>query len=347
MQAGYTINLKKSDLILVQDLVFIGGRFRIDLAQMFLPEARKDALISCVWSFCQDALISCVRSFCQAGSYNPAHQFLRLLGLMVATLLVIPYAHLHMRPVQWHLKDRWLSLFGLNHWMFMNANLVRDLQWWMMESNLLERRPFMHPPHTVTVTTDASMVGCGGHAQGLGLHSALFHRLWDQEERLLHINVLEHLAVWLMLCSLGEALLSQVIWIESNNTTTVAYIKKDGGVHSQTLNHKSSLLYEWVIPRSVQLQTVHRPGVDNVLADYLSCHVADPTEWRLDGKLVRRLFSRCGPATDRPVCVGQQYPSPSLVQSGVSSGGYRSECVVTTSEQGCLCMLFARFLLWP
>ena len=53
-------------------------------------------------------------------------------------------------------------------------------------------------------------------------------------------------------------------------------------------------LYEWVVPRNIQLQVVHRPGVDNVLADYLSRHVADPTEWGLDGKLVRRLFEMWG-----------------------------------------------------
>ena len=40
-----------------------------------------------------------------------------------------------------------------------------------------------------------------------------------------------------------------------------------------------------------------------------------------------------GQATDRPVCVGQQYPSPSLVQSGLSSRGYRSEFVVTTVDR--------------
>ena len=74
---------------------------------------------------------------------------------------------------------------------FVNADLVWDLQWWTVESNLLEGRLFMSHPHTVTGTTDASMVGWGGHAQGLGLHSTLFHRLWDQEERLLHVNVLE------------------------------------------------------------------------------------------------------------------------------------------------------------
>ena len=91
MQAGYVINLKKSDLMPVQHLVYIGGRFQTDLVQIFLTDTRKDTLISCV------------RMFCKAGCYKPANQFLRLLGLMAATLLVMPHAHLCMRPVQWYL----------------------------------------------------------------------------------------------------------------------------------------------------------------------------------------------------------------------------------------------------
>ena len=138
------------------------------------------------------------------------------------------------------------------------------------------------------------MVGWGNDAQGLGLHSVLFHGLWDQEEMSLHINVLELRAVRLMLCSLGEAWLGQVIRIESDNTTTVAYINKEGGVRSPALNRKSMLLYEWVIPRNIQLQAAQQQGVDNILADYLSRHAADPTEWRLDRKLVRRLFEMWG-----------------------------------------------------
>ena len=106
------------------------------LALIFLLEAMKDALISCV------------RSFCKAGSYKPAHQFLHL-GLIAAILLVVPYAHLCMRPVQWYRKDWWSSPLGLNHRVFMNADLVRDLQWWTVESNLLEGRPFMPASHTV------------------------------------------------------------------------------------------------------------------------------------------------------------------------------------------------------
>ena len=60
------------------------------------------------------------------------------------------------------------------------------------------------------------------------------------------------------------------------------------------MNHEALRLYEWVVSRNIQLQVVHRLGVDNVLADYLSHHVADPMEWSLDGKLVRRLFEMWG-----------------------------------------------------
>jgi len=45
-QAGFILNIKKSDLVPTQDLVYIGGRFRTNLGQVFLPENRATALIS-------------------------------------------------------------------------------------------------------------------------------------------------------------------------------------------------------------------------------------------------------------------------------------------------------------
>ena len=73
-----------------------------------------------------------------------------------------------------------------------------------------------------------------------------------------------------MLANLKQTLLGQVIWIESDNLMTVVYISKEGTVHSQALNRKTMLWYEWAIRIGTQLQSVHRPGVDSILADYLS-----------------------------------------------------------------------------
>ena len=83
---------------------------------------------------------------------------------MTATLLVVPHAHLRMRPIQWYLKDQWSSRHSLNQLVFINSDLVRALKWWTVDANLLVGRPFTPPLHTVTVTIDANMEGLGNYA---------------------------------------------------------------------------------------------------------------------------------------------------------------------------------------
>ena len=87
IQAGFVVNLKKSKLVPTQDLVYIGARFRMDLSRLYLPHVRIQTLITCVGSFSR------------LGAYKPAHQFLRLQGLMAATLQSVEYAHLCKRRV--------------------------------------------------------------------------------------------------------------------------------------------------------------------------------------------------------------------------------------------------------
>ena len=82
IHAGFVVNLKKFELTPSQDLVYIGARFQIDLGRLYLPRLSIQALIACVVSYCR------------VGEYKPAHQFLRLLGLMAETLQSVEYAHL-------------------------------------------------------------------------------------------------------------------------------------------------------------------------------------------------------------------------------------------------------------
>ena len=44
-QVGYIINLKKSNVTPMLDLIYIGWWFWMDLALIFLPDPRKDMLI--------------------------------------------------------------------------------------------------------------------------------------------------------------------------------------------------------------------------------------------------------------------------------------------------------------
>ena len=86
------MNLRKSDLIPTQDLVYIRARFRTDQGRVYLLEDQIDRLL---------AMVS---SFSKVGQYKTALLFLGLLGLMAVILQLVEYAHLHMHPTQWYLK---------------------------------------------------------------------------------------------------------------------------------------------------------------------------------------------------------------------------------------------------
>ena len=282
LRAGFILNLKKSDLDPTQDLVYIGGRFRTDLGLVALPQAR--------WM----ALHKCVRSFMQVGGWRTALQFLHLLGLMNACITTVTYARLYMRPIQWYVKDRWSACRGLRTRILIQRELLPHLEWWTVESHLCDGTPLQQPPPTLTVTTDASVEGWGGHLQGSTSVPELLQGEWSAQERRLHINVLELRAIRLTLMGLTDRVRGQSLLLESDNSTAVAYVNKQGGVRSRLLNAEASHLSSWLIPRGVSVRAVHRPGVDNQLADFLSRHRADPTEWTVNAQVVQRIFDLWG-----------------------------------------------------
>ena len=201
--AGYIINVKKSDLNPTQDLVYIGGRFCTTLGKMLLPTDRKIALIKVV------------RTFFRVGARYPARSWLSVMGFMAATISTVETARLRMRPLQWFMKLKWKSR-DLNEIIMVPLQLHQQLQWWTVASNLLEGRPFQKPVHTLTVTTDSSMEGWGGHIL-IGDQNLLFSGLWSRPERSLHINVLELRAIRLTLQRVQSQVSGQVVRCECDN----------------------------------------------------------------------------------------------------------------------------------
>ena len=218
---------------------------------------------------------------------------MQILGLMAATIQCIPDARLWMRPIQWNVKKRWTS--GSFGQLILVTNEVRAaLLWWTCPLNLAQGLPLDPLSPQLTLTTNASLEGWGGYCS-IQDKTLLFSGLWSPHERAnCHINLLELRAIRLTLMKLQESIRGLTVKVECDNTTAVSYLNKQGGTMSYSLCQEATILHEWAKSIRVSLIAVHRPGVCNELADYLSRNRPDPTEWSLAQSTYNQIVSRWG-----------------------------------------------------
>jgi len=89
--------------------------------------------------------------------------------------------------------------------------------------------PLVPGQFTMRLFTDASLKGWGAHCKAV-----LCQGEWTPQEQLLHINILERIAVRLALLQLQLSSGQQVL-VATDNTTVVAYINRQGGKCSISL----------------------------------------------------------------------------------------------------------------
>lgn len=88
--------------------------------------------------------------------------------------------------------------------------------------------------------------------------------LWSEVERGCHINLLELRAVHLALKSLYLLFQSQSLLIQTDNTTTMYYLNKQGGTRSRPLSLEGQTIWKWLLTRDLTIVTIHLPGTLNV-----------------------------------------------------------------------------------
>ena len=87
-----------------------------------------------------------------------------LIGLLTATEKQVHLGRLHMRPIQWHLKNKWRVPESLEKVIPIPRSLHPHLQWWLKEDNVLTGQP-LHPiKHALQIFTDASKEGRVGRS---------------------------------------------------------------------------------------------------------------------------------------------------------------------------------------
>ena len=180
-ELGWLVNKEKSELTPKQVFNFVGYQFDLKEGKVRPTEERWQALTDKIRSMMSDPVC-------------PVRKFMSLIGLLTATEKQVHLGRLHMRPIQWHLKNNWRVPESLEKVIPVPKSLHPHLRWWLEEGNVLLGQP-LHPlKHALQIFTDASSEGWGAH---LDDHTA--RGTWSLPESKLHINHLELKAVFLAL----------------------------------------------------------------------------------------------------------------------------------------------------
>ena len=274
-ELGWLVNEEKSELEPKQVFDFVGYQFDLKEGRVRPTTERWQTLQSKI----QEILSKPV---------CPVRNLMSLIGLLTATEKQVHLGRLHMRPIQWHLKNNWRVPETLEKTIPIPRSLHPHLKWWLEESNVITGQP-LHPlAHALQISTDASKEGWGAH-----LNKHMTRGSWSLPESKLHINYLELKAVLLALKDFQALCTNKVVLIATDNTTVVAYINKEGGMKSGPLCALLWRILTWCTRNQVTLKARHIPGRLNVIADKLSrLGQTIQTEWSLNQEVFKTICNQ-------------------------------------------------------
>ena len=268
------INEKKSDLVPSQTAKYLGMTIDTEASKVFPSLARVEKFLTVAESFC-------------AMDSPPAQLWQVILGHLASLERLLPHGCLRMRSLQWHLKAHWSSESDPPSLpVALPREVRRDLSWWMVRDHLLTGVRFGTLAPDLHLYSDASCSGWGAHL--LDQHVS---GVWSDQEKLLHVNLLEMKALFLGLQVFREDVIGHHVTAMYDNSTVVAYVNKQGGTVSWALCLLASCLLRWTESFDVHLDARYLPGENNVLADVLSrSGQVVRTEWSLHPQVARSLL---------------------------------------------------------
>ena len=142
---------------------------------------------------------------------------------------------------------------------------LRDLRWWSNDSHLLVGLSLGDSLPDLCFFSDTSDQGWGAALSDLHLSG-----LWSPLCSSFSINQRELLAILFAIQGFLPHLRGQTVAVYSDNSTALAYLRKQGGTRSSSLNAVAQELLRLCEAQSVCLLPQFIPGHLNVLADSLS-----------------------------------------------------------------------------
>ncbi len=276
-QLGLRVNWEKSKLLPMQRISFLGMEFGFGQSDSAPHAGTRSVGVELL-------------EYIQEQDAAPLKRFQRLLGHMAAAAAVTPLGLLHMRPLQHWLHGR------VPRWAWQSGTLRvqvtpacrQTFTPWSDLSFLRAGMPLEQVSRHAVVYTDASAKGWGATFNGHAVSG-----VWTGPQLHWHINCLELLAVHLALNRLKRRLRGEHVLVRTDNTATVAYINRQGGLRSRRMSQLARHLLLWSRKHLRSLRAIHIPGLLNRTADELS-RAAHPGEWRLHPQTVQLIWRRFG-----------------------------------------------------
>jgi len=271
---GFVIHEEKSVLVPCQKIKYLGVWLNsVDMTVSLTDEKKQN-----------------IRTACQglkAKQSFSIRELAQVIGQLVAAFPAVFWGPLFYRDLE-KLKISALKVHkgefeGITR---LNKQAEKELDWWI-EEGVDSYYPLTFPEISVEMTTDASNLGYGATCQNKQTQGR-----WKKEEKSMHINCLELLAIQYALQSFQSEVNGKHVKILCDNTCAVSYVNKMGGSKSPECNKIAKEIWLWCRDNNVWVTISHIPGNMNVQADAKSRIFNDRTEWTLNKSVFQNICKK-------------------------------------------------------
>lgn len=276
---GLTVHPEKSIFIPSQIIEFVGYIINsVDMTVRLPTRKANDIIQQCKTFLSKDEIT--IREFAQ------------LIGKLVASEPAVLYAPLYYKSLEIQ-KDTELkkSRGNFDHYMTLSELSIQCLQWWISNVATASKPIIWGKPNRI-IESDSSGTGYGARDV---TYTQDISGVWDEEEKLHHINFLELKAAFLALKGLCSNVNNEHVQLFLDNTTAIKYLSKMGG-RKTDLNQLTREIWCWCRQRNIFLSVFFIPGRLNVHADALSRQKLNKDmEWMLNKAIFDKIMGKYGP----------------------------------------------------
>ncbi|XP_073401619.1 MOB kinase activator 3A isoform X1 [Dendrobates tinctorius] len=276
LDLGWIINIQKSRLVQQSLQMFLGFQLNSITQKCLLPQVK----------------IALTKEKVEAAIDRPRMSLrgaMSLLGSLDSCASAVRWAHYHVRTLQHQILQEERRHGGhLESKITLTQEVLTSLEWWLDDDHLSSGVPWVIVQSCI-LTTDASPQGWGAH-----MGNSFCQGRWNREEREYSSNLKELTAVYYALHHFLPQLQQKHVRILSDNTTTVAYINRQGGTRSETLMSSAARILSLAESYLLSLSALHIRGENNQEADFLSRHTLRQGEWCLSRQIFQDIVALWG-----------------------------------------------------